>query len=111
MKNAPVASRRTLAAGKTARRLAGLAIGVLVFGAALFLGAWLIGGQDAVSDNWVGVTAVLALFVGLFGSFAAGVTAVSAGLRHEPWPDLWLPLATFPTVVTIVGLLEAFVFE
>ena len=90
---------------ETARRTAALAIVVLVLGAGLFGGAWLIGGQDAVSDNWVGVTVVLALFLGLFGSFAAGIIAVSAGLRHEPWSQLWLPLATFPAVVTIVALL------
>jgi hypothetical protein len=94
-----------------ARRQAGLVLVVLVFGAVLSAGAWLIGGEDAVFDNWVGVTVVVALFVGLFGSLAALVTAVFAGLRHEPWPRLWLPLLTFPSVVVVVGLLEALVFE
>jgi hypothetical protein len=46
---------------------------VLVSGAVLFAGGWLIGGEDAVSDNWVGVTVVAALFVGLFASFAGRV--------------------------------------
>ena len=108
----PDASRRgTAATGDMARRLAGLALVVLIFGAVLFAGAWTIGGEDAVSDNWVGVTVVAALFVRLFASFAALLTAVSAGLRHEPWSRVWLPLATFPAVVVIVGLLETLVFE
>jgi hypothetical protein len=54
---------------------------------------------------------VVALFVGLAVSFAAMAGAVFAGLRHEPWSRLWLPLATFPGVVVIIALLEAFVFE
>lgn len=113
MKRTPgVASRDGSAvAGAKARSLALLALVVLTSGAVLFAGAWLIGGEDAVSDNWVGVTTVMALFVGIFGSFAALVTAVFAGLRHEPWSRLRLPLATFPTVVVIVVLLEALVFE
>ena len=98
-------------AGATARSLALLGLVVLACGAVLFAGAWLIGGQDAVSDNSVGVTTVLALFVGLFVSFTALVAAVFAGSRHEPWSRLRLPLATFPAVVIIVVLLEAFVFE
>lgn len=99
------------AAGVMARRLAGGALVVLVLAAVLFGGAWVIGGDDAVSDNWVGVTVVLALFLGLCSAFIALVIAVFAGLVHEPWGRLWLPLATFPTVVAIVVLLEVFVFE
>lgn len=99
------------ASGRTARRLAALALVVLVFAAVLFGGAWVLGGEDAVSDNWVGVTVVVAFFVGLFGALAAMLTAGFAGLRHEPWSRVWVPLATFPAVVVIVGLLEAFVFE
>ncbi|HEY0904893.1 MAG TPA: hypothetical protein VGE14_13485 [Marmoricola sp.] len=99
------------AAGARARSLVLLALVVLVSGAVLFAGAWLIGGEDAVSDNWVGVTVVVALYVGLFGSFAAMVMAVFAGLRHDRWSRLWIPLVTFPAVVAIVALLEALVFE
>lgn len=108
----PVASRRgAAAAGEIARRSAGLSIVVLVLGAVLFGGAWAVGGDDAVSDNWVGATVMVALFAGLFGSFAALLTAVFAGLRREPWSRLWLPLTTFPAAVVIVGLLEVLVFE
>lgn len=113
MKGTPeVASRGGPAmAGAKARSLALLALAVLTAGAVLFAGAWLIGGEDAVSDNWVGVTTVATLFVGILGSFAALLTAVFAGVRHEPWSRLRLPLATFPAVVIIVVLLEALVFE
>ena len=108
----PVESRGgSAAAAATARSLARLALVVLVFGAALFAGAWAVGGEDAVSDNWVGMTVAVALFVGLSGSFAALVAAAIAGLMHEPWSRVWLPLATFPAVVVIVGLLEALVLE
>lgn len=90
-------------------RIASLA--VLVLAALLFAVAWAIGGQDAVSDNWVGVSVVLGLFSGLAGAFLAMVTAVVAGLQGEPWGRLLLPLLTFPGVVLVVVLMEAFVFE
>ncbi|KRE95076.1 hypothetical protein ASG76_05140 [Nocardioides sp. Soil774] len=99
------------AAATFSRQLAALSLVVLLTGAVLFAGAWLVGGQDAVSDNWVGVTVVVALFAGLAGTFTALFTAVVAMVRHEPWRHLWLPLAAFPAVVLVVALLEAFVFE
>ena len=113
MKYAPpdLSRHRNVAAVDMARRLAGLALVVLVSAAGLFAAAWLIGGEGAVSDNWVGVTVVTALAVGLIGSFTASVVAVFAGLRHRDWTRLWLPLTTFPAVVLIVGLLELLVFE
>jgi hypothetical protein len=106
-----IASHDAAATTRFARQLAALSLAVLLTGAALFAGAWLVGGQDAVSDNWVGVSVVVALFAGLAGTFAALLTAVVAGLRSEPWRRLWLPLTAFPAVVVVVGLLEAFVFE
>ncbi|MCY4725857.1 hypothetical protein NYO98_06155 [Nocardioides sp. STR2] len=98
-------------AGRTAWRLAALSLMVLALGAVLFATAWVVGGDDAVSDNWVGATVVLALFAGLFCSLVAMVTALYAGIRREPWSTLWLPLTTFPAVVAVVALLEAFVSE
>ncbi|WP_439939576.1 hypothetical protein ACS3YM_08235 [Nocardia sp. N13] len=99
------------ATGEGARRLAVLALVVLVLGAALFAGAWAIGGDDAVSDNWVGMTVAVALFAGLIGTFAALLLALYEGRRSRAWSRLWLPLTAFPAVVLVVGLLEAFVFE
>ena len=98
-------------AAATSRWMAGLALAVLTSGALLFGSAWAIGGQDATADNWVGVTVVVALFAGLLTALAAMVTSLVIGVRHGSWAQLRLPLLTFPTVLLVVVLLEAFVFE
>lgn len=97
--------------GYMSRWLAAVSLAVLVLGALLFATAWLVGGEDATSDNWVGFTVVVALFTGLVGSLTAFVVAVFTGLRRHTWARLLLPLVTFPAVVLTVALLEAFVFE
>jgi hypothetical protein len=106
-----VSHRGAAAAGASARRLAGLALVVLALGGVLFAGAWAIGGEDAVSDNWVGMTVAVALFTGLIGTLVAFLMALYEGWRSRTWPGLWLPLTAFPAVVLVVALLEAFVFE
>ncbi|HEX5916522.1 MAG TPA: hypothetical protein VFY76_01655 [Nocardioides sp.] len=113
MDTAHQASRRgpSSPAGLRARRMAGVALVVLVLAAALFGSAWAIGGEDAVSDNWVGLTVMFGFFAGVVGSFVALATAVFAVLRGEPTSRMWLPLATFPAVVIVAVALEAFVFE
>jgi hypothetical protein len=98
------------AAGERSERLALLPIAVLAFGAVLFASAWAIGGQDATSDNWVGLTTVIALFTGLIGALAALVMSVVDAAKHDLPPRL-LPLVTFPSILAIVVALEAFVFE
>lgn len=97
--------------GERSRWAAMVAIAVLAFGAVLFAGAWMLGGEDATADNRVGVTTVMALFVGLFGSLAAMLMSLVVAVRHGMSSRLWLPLVTFPTVLFIVVALEAFVFE
>jgi len=99
------------AADRVARSLAVASLGVLLSGAVLLGAGWAVGGEDAVSDNWVGLLVAVALFAGLATSLAAFVTAVLAGVRHEPWASMWLALGTFPAVVVVLGLLEAFVLE
>lgn len=47
--------------GQAARRTAAASVVVLVLGAALFGIAWAVAGDDGVSDNWVGVSVVVAL--------------------------------------------------
>jgi hypothetical protein len=96
---------------RVARSLAVASLGVLASGAVLFGAGWAVGGEDAVSDNWVGLVVAVALFAGLGTSLAAFVTAVLAGVRHEPWARMWLALGTFPAVVVVLALLEAFVLE
>jgi hypothetical protein len=70
----------SLAHGHT--RLAAWAVGLaaavvvmVVASYAIFAVAWVFGGQDAVSDNWVGLLAAVALVGGLAVSFAAAVLA------------------------------------
>lgn len=99
------------ARGHGARALAAGSLAVLAAAAALFAVAWAVGGDEAVSDNWVGIAVAVGLFAGLAGSSVAFFAAIVAGMRNEPWARLWLPLATLPGVVLAVGLLEAFVFE
>ena len=106
-----VSHRGASATHGSASRLVGLALVVLLLGAVLFAGAWAIGGDDAVSDNWVGATVVVALFTGLIGTFAGFLMALYEGWRHRSWTRLRLPLTAFPAVVLVVALLEAFVFE
>ena len=98
-------------AGERSRWLAEGAIAVLMLGAVLFSGAWLIGGEGAVSDNWVGVTTVMALFTGLIGSLVAMVIGLVVAVRHGVSSRLWLPMMTFPVVLVVVVALEAFMFE
>lgn len=99
------------AAAGAAWQLEVVSLAVLTVGAGFFGAAWAIGGEDAVSENWVGMSVVVALFAGLTGSFVALLMAVYAGLRRHRWSELVLPLVTFPSVVAAVALLEAFVFE
>ena len=73
--------------------------------------AWVVGGQDAISDNWVGILGGVALVGGLAVSFAAGVLAVVAKSRHEDWALLWLPLSVFPVLLLLVVLAETFLLE
>ena len=101
----------TSSAGRAAQRLAGAALVVLVLAAALFGSAWAIGGEDAVSDNWVGLTVMFGFFAGLVGSFVALAMAIFAVLHDDPVSRMWLPLGAFPVVVVVAVLLEALVLE
>jgi hypothetical protein len=84
---------------------------VVVVAVAVFAIAYAVGGQDATSDNWVGVLAVLGVVGGLLVSFGAFVTATVAWLSHERSRMLWLPLLLFPTLLAFVVLGEAFWWE
>lgn len=77
-----------------------------VFGVALA-----VGGEDAVSDTWVGYLAGIALIAGLVVSLAAFAMAVVVKVRHESRRLLWLPLTVFPVLLATVVLVEAFWME
>ncbi|MDO7868000.1 hypothetical protein [Nocardioides jiangxiensis] len=98
-------------AGPQSLRTAHYAWGTLLAAAALFGAAWTVGGEDAVSDNWVGMTVMLLFLLGLIGSTAALAMATYAGLHGEPWRRVWPALATLPAVLVTVVLLELLVFE
>lgn len=73
--------------------------------------AYLVNGDEGISDNWVGALGGLGLFAGL------GVTAINlvAALGHlrllSTRPVLWLALLEFPVFLATIVLLEVFLFE
>ena len=109
-----------MSAGETHRhtRLARWAVGiasavVAVLGVsyAIFGLTWAIGGEDAVSDNVVGYLGGFALVAGMLASLAAFVMAIVAGVKHQRWTKLWLPLGLFPALLVIVVLVETLWIE
>jgi hypothetical protein len=100
------------------RRLSRWAVGISAVTAAaaaasyaVFGVAYAVGGSDAIGDNWVGLLGAVALFGGLAASFLAFALAVVAKAKHDRWGLLWLPLGLFPTLLLIVGLVEALWME
>jgi len=91
--------------------LAAAVVVVLVVAYAIFGVAWAIGGEDAVSDNFVGYLAGFALLGGLLASLIAFVLAIVARIKHERWTLLWLPLSVFPAMLAIVVLVETIWME
>jgi hypothetical protein len=73
--------------------------------------AYAVGGDDAISDTFIGYLAGIALFGGLATSLLAFVMAVAAKIHHEVRALLWLPLAVFPVLFALVVLAEAFWME
>lgn len=107
------------AGGHSGNRLSqwavGLAAVVAVFIAltgALFAVAYVRGGSDAISDNWVGILGVVAILGGLVISLAAFVLAIVARrIKRDKWAWLWLPLSLFPALFAFVVLGELFWWE
>ena len=81
----------------------------VVYGIVAF--AWIVDGEDAVSDNWIGWTAGVTLLASLVLSLAAFLVAALAMARREHRPMLWLPLWLFPVLAGTVAILELFVIE
>jgi hypothetical protein len=102
------------AKSRLARWAVGIATAVVVVLAvsyAIFGVTWAIGGEDAVSDTFVGYLAGFAVIGGLLASLAAFALAIVAKGKHERWALLWLPLSVFPTLLAIVVLVEALWME
>jgi hypothetical protein len=73
--------------------------------------AYAVGGSEAISDNWVGMLAAVALLGGLLASLVAFSMAVLARVKHEQWALLWLPLSLFPGLLVVVVLAETLWIE
>lgn len=78
---------------------------------AIFAVAYAVGGLGATEDNWVGFVGAASLLGGLVASLTSFVMAVATRVRHERWSLLWLPLALFPTLLSVVVLAEVFWLE
>ena len=92
-------------------RLGAAVVAVLGVSYAIFGVAWAFGGEDAVSDNFVGALAGFALVAGLLASLTAFAMAVVAGVKGHRWAQLWLPLGLFPALLFLVVLVEALWME
>ena len=73
--------------------------------------AYLVSGDEGISDNWVGALAG----IGLFGGIGVSAINLVAALGHTEHlrtrPILWLALLEFPVFLAAVVLLEMFLFE
>ena len=97
-----------------ARWAVGLAAVVAVVVAvsyAIFGVAYAVGGDKAISDNWVGFLGAFAMLGGLAASFVAFALAIVAKVKHERWVLLWLPLSLFPALLAVVVVAEMFWME
>lgn len=77
----------------------------------IFAVAYAVGGDAAISDNWVGFLGAFAMLGGLAASLVAFVLAIVAKVKHERWALLWLPLSLFPALLAVVVLAEMFWME
>ena len=73
---------------------------------AIFGVAYLVGGSNAVSDNWVGFLLAISFLGGLVLSLLAFVLAVTGWIRHGRTAWLWVPLVVFPTLLAFIVLGE-----
>ena len=73
--------------------------------------AYLVNGDEGISDNWVGALGGLGLFAGV-GVSAINLVAALGHLGHlRTRPILWLALLEFPVFLAAIVLLEVFFFE
>ncbi|MBK9178073.1 MAG: hypothetical protein IPM45_00635 [Acidimicrobiales bacterium] len=91
--------------------LAAAVVVVIVVSYAMLAVAYAIGGDDAISDTWIGYLAGYSLIGGLLASLVALALAVVAKSTHERWTLLWLPLSVFPALFATVVLLETLWIE
>lgn len=113
-RNSPVPADPSSGHSAPARWAVGTSVAVTAVVAAsytVFAVAYAAGGDDAVSDTWVGYLAGFALVGGLGAALIAFLLAVAAKLRHEQWRWLRLPLALFPAFAAATLIAELFWME
>lgn len=89
---------------------AGAAVAVLASYTILSV-ALVVGGDEAISDNWVGAQAAIVLAAALVVSLVALVLGLVAKVHRQRSGQWWLPLAVFPTLLVLLVLAELFVIE
>lgn len=104
-------SNSSAALSRFAFKTALAAIGVLLVGALVLLIAYLVGGQEAIDDNWGGFIFMIAFFGSWAMSLLAFVVAIIAKSRKEVGQSLVLPFWFFPVYTLAVVLGELFIFE
>jgi ABC-type transport system involved in cytochrome c biogenesis permease component len=77
----------------------------------VFIIAYIHGGADATSDNWVGMLTAVVLLGGLAISFLAFVIALIAHKQTEEWTGLLLPVLLLPVTLAFIAGGEFFWWE
>lgn len=73
--------------------------------------AYLVKGDEGISDNWVGALGAIGIFTGLAVS-AVNLIAALGHTRHlRARPILWLAVLEFPVLLGTIVLLEVFLLE
>lgn len=98
-------------AGRWSVGLAAGTLAVLVAAYAVVAVALATGGQDAISDTWVGYLGGIALIGALVAALTSFALALPAWVRHSPVARLPLPLALLPSLVLVVAAVELFWIE
>lgn len=78
----------------------------VILSGAIFGVAYLVGGSNAVSDNWVGFLVAISFLGGLLLSLLAFILAVTVRIRFGKSPWLWVPLVVFPALLAFIVLGE-----
>jgi len=83
----------------------------VILSGAIFGVASLVGGSNAVSDNWVGFLVAISFLGGLALSLLAFVLAVTGWIRHGRTAWLWVPLSVFPALLALIVIGETLWWE
>lgn len=73
--------------------------------------AYIVRGDEGISDNWVGALGAVGTFSAL-GLSAVNMVAAPGHLSHlRRRPLLWLAIVEFPALLAPIALLEVFIIE